>query len=159
MKKILFVCLGNICRSPLAEAIFQNIVDQAELSSEFLVDSSGTSAWHVGEEPDPRMQLSAAKHSVPMNHKAQQFQKRHFADFDLIFAMDQDNYHDITSLTQNSDERKKVRLLREFDSEAINAQAAVPDPYYGGAHGFEDVYQICTRSCEKIFELIQAKKL
>ena len=159
MKKVFFVCLGNICRSPLAEAIFQNIVNQNGKSSEYFVDSSGTGAWHVGENPDPRMQATAARHSVPMDHKAQKFQKKHFAEFDYIFAMDQDNYNDIVSQTQNADERAKVRLLREFDDDALNPKAGVPDPYYGGAQGFEEVYEICTRSCEKVFDLLESNQL
>ena len=88
MKKIMFVCLGNICRSPVAEAVFVHLVNERGLSSKYSADSSGTSAFHVGAEPDPRMGMTAEKNGVPMNHSAQQFKKDHFDQFDLIMAMD-----------------------------------------------------------------------
>ena len=156
----MFVCLGNICRSPVAEAVFAHLVNEKGLGKKFTVDSSGTSAYHIGADPDPRMQAAAEQQGVNMSHKAQQFKKDHFNKFDLIFAMDNSNYDDIISLTQNIKHREKVHLFREFDPNAISNNADVPDPYYrGGMDAFNEVFQIVSRTCEEILERVTAKEL
>jgi len=160
MKKVMFVCLGNICRSPIAEAVFRHIVDERGLSKKYFADSSGTSAFHVGADPDPRMAVTAEKRGIPMDHSAQQFKKEHFDQFDYIFAMDKSNFEDVVSMTQNAKLRKKVHLLREFDEKATSTRADVPDPYYrGGMSAFDDVYDIVARSCEEVLDKIENGQL
>ncbi len=160
MKKIMFVCLGNICRSPVAEAVFSHLVSEQGLHKKYLTDSSGTSAFHVGADPDPRMSATAEKNGIPMDHHAQQFKKEHFDQFDYIFAMDQSNYENILSLTQNQKLRNKVYMLRKFDSEASSINAGVPDPYYrGGMEAFNEVFEIVLRSCTEILAQLQANNL
>ena len=160
MKKIMFVCLGNICRSPVAEAVFNHLVDEMGLSKKYTADSSGTSAYHIGADPDPRMQVTAEKNGVPMDHQAQQFKKEHYDQFDIIFAMDSANYDDILKLTQNHKLRKKVHMLRDFDLKAISKPADVPDPYYrGGMGAFDEVYDIVDRSCREVIKQLEAKAL
>ncbi|MCM8526926.1 MAG: low molecular weight phosphotyrosine protein phosphatase [Lentisphaeraceae bacterium] len=160
MKKIMFVCLGNICRSPIAEAVFTHLTNERGVAKKYYADSSGTSAFHVGADPDPRMAVTAEKKGIMMDHKAQQFDKSHFEKFDIIFAMDKSNYDDIISMTQNAKLRKKVHLLREFDSEATSTQASVPDPYYrGGMSAFDDVYDIVSRSCSEVLDRLENGQL
>ena len=150
MKKVMFVCLGNICRSPMAEAIFRHLVKEAGKEAEYFIDSSGTSAYHIGEESDPRMQMTAEKHGVEMCHLGQEFEKKHFAEFDLIVAMDQSNFNNIIRLTQNDKDRQKVKLMRDYDQQ--NESLAVPDPYYGGKDGFEEVFRILEKSCKGLLK-------
>ena len=160
MKKIMFVCLGNICRSPVAEAVFNHICNERGIDLKYQADSSGTSAFHVGADPDPRMHAVAGKHGVPMEHSAQQFKKRHYDEFDLIFAMDESNYDDVLAHTQNQKLRVKAHMLRAFDPMAISKKADVPDPYYrGGMQAFEEVFEIVWRSCNEIIDLLEADKL
>ena len=156
----MFVCLGNICRSPVAEAAFTHLVHENKLQKKFMADSSGTSAYHIGADPDPRMQATAEKNGVEMNHSAQQFKKEHFDKFDIIFAMDSSNYDDIVSLTQNQKLRKKVYMFRDFDPKAVSNGADVPDPYYrGGMEAFDEVFDIAYRTCEQILSKLKAKEL
>ena len=156
----MFVCLGNICRSPVAEAVFTHLVYENKLQKKFEADSSGTSAYHIGADPDPRMQATAEKNGVEMDHHAQQFKKEHFDQFDVIFAMDSSNYDDIISLTQNQKLRKKVHMFRAFDPKAASNGADVPDPYYrGGMAAFDEVFDISYRTCEEILSKLKAKEL
>jgi len=152
MKRILFVCLGNICRSPLAEGVFLHLAQQAGRGDEFEVDSCGTGSWHVGEHPDPRSQATARKHGVILNHRARDVNRSDFKNFDLIIAMDRDNKSDLLSFSNlKPEEQAKVKLLREYDPET-NGDLDVPDPYYGSADGFEEVYQMVERAGKKILE-------
>lgn len=154
MMKILFVCLGNICRSPLAEGVFAHLAEQAGRDHEFEVDSAGTGGWHVGERPDPRSIAVASAHGVALNSRARQFDKKDFDRFDLIVAMDRDNKADLLSFSNLSDARReKVRLMREFDPQA-NGDLDVPDPYYGGAEGFEPLYQMIERSARQMLKAL-----
>ena len=143
------VCLGNICRSPLAEGILRSKVN----SDEVFVDSAGTAAYHVGNKPDVRSIAVAAKYGLNIrNQSARKFTVRDFDDFDRIYAMDESNYHNILSLARNiSDEQKVCMILNETNP---NSNQNVPDPYYGGNQGFENVYQMLDEACEII-----AKKL
>tara|TARA_B100000963_G_C22241950_1_gene500427 strand:- start:142 stop:606 length:465 start_codon:yes stop_codon:yes gene_type:complete len=152
MKRILMVCLGNICRSPLAEGILQSKLN----SKDFFVDSAGTAAYHIGESPDNRSIKIAKKYGIDLtNQRARQFRSEDFLKFDLIYAMDKKNYQNICSLAKDDAEIKKVRMiLKEMNSPSNNS---VPDPYYGDDDGFETVYQMLNEVCELIAKrLVQA---
>lgn len=145
MQRVLMVCLGNICRSPLAEGILQSKVNPNEV----FVDSAGTAAYHVGNKPDERSIAVAAKYKLNIkNQNARKFTVRDFDDFDLIYAMDESNYHNILSLARNANDELKVSMiLNEINP---NSNQSVPDPYYGGNQGFENVYQMLDEACEII---------
>lgn len=141
----MFVCLGNICRSPLAEALFRAHVREAGLEDDFDVESSGTGQWHVGEPADARMRQTAAENGLDLAaHRAQQFVEDHLDEYDHIFVMDKNNLHDVLYLDTEDRFGNKVRLFREFDPEPEDYQ--VPDPYYGGDGGFQHVYEIVDRT-------------
>lgn len=149
MIKILFVCLGNICRSPLAEAIFNKKIKELELQNSLLSDSAGTSGYHVGDIPDSRTISVANKYQVPIDHYGQLFSADLAADFNYILAMDTSNLNNIKKVTGPSE---NIFLMRHFDFLYPNAD--VPDPYYGGADGFEDVYQILNRSVDGFIKFL-----
>ena len=147
--RVLFVCLGNICRSPVAEGVFRKLVASRGLDGVVEVDSAGTGAWHVGERPDKRMSAVAADHGVYLDDmSARQLLDRDLDHFTHLFAMDKSNLHDTLYLDTGDRFGHKVRLFREFDPEPGDYQ--VPDPYYGGPNGFEEVYQIVERTAEVI---------
>jgi protein-tyrosine phosphatase len=145
VKKICFVCLGNIVRSPLAESLFKSYAEKLGVGHLYAVDSAGMSDWHVGEPPDLRMRRVAARRGVTYDGRARHFQKSFFDRFDLIVVMDKDNYDDMLYLGLSQAQMEKVRFLREFDPEG-GQRAEVPDPYYGGSEGFEMVYDVIDRS-------------
>ena len=148
--RVLFVCLGNICRSPLAEGVFRSIVKEHGQELVFEIDSAGTSGWHIGNPPDKRMRTTASQHRVEIGHfKGRQFVASDLTLFDYIFAMDKSNLDDMLSLDGAGEYAHKVRLFREFDPEP--GDFAVPDPYYGGEQGFEEVYQIVERTSRMLF--------
>ncbi len=139
------VCLGNICRSPLAEGILKSKVN----SEEIYVDSAGTGSWHVGQLPDSRSIEIAKVHGLDLtNQRGRQFTQKDFLDFDFIFVMDNSNKADVLQLAQNESEVKKVQLILDelFPYENVD----VPDPYYGGEQGFESVYQMLDKACNEI---------
>jgi protein-tyrosine phosphatase len=143
--------MGNICRSPLAEGIFLHLAAQSGQRDRFEVDSAGIGDWHVGHEPDPRSQAVANKHGITLVCRARQIESpEDFENFDLLLAMDRQNHRDLISLSP-SEHQGKIHLMREYDPEGGN-KAEVPDPYYGGPRGFDDVYQMLYRSCEKLLE-------
>jgi len=150
---VLFVCLGNICRSPLAEGVFRHVLDEEGLSDRFLVDSAGTGGWHVGESPDHRSARSAATHGVTLTGHARQVQPEDFRRFEYIMAMDQSNLSDLQQYREGVGGEAALYLLREFDPEG-GPGAEVPDPYYGGPNGFEEVYDIVDRSCRHLLDHI-----
>ncbi len=152
MKKVMFVCMGNICRSPLGQAVFEHIVQQENAEDQYSADSTGTIAYHVGEPSDPRMRAVAARHRVPINHRAQHLKPKHLDEFDLILCMDSDNLHDAMRLAKTEEQRSKVRLLRDYDPEG---RGDVPDPYYGGEAGFERVFDMVWRSGKALFEELE----
>lgn len=150
--KILFVCLGNICRSPLAEGIFAHLAEEAGRGSDFEIDSAGLGGWHVGELPDPRSRAVAQAHGIRLDRRARQFERRDFDQYDLIVAMDRENKSDLLSFSNlSSAHRAKIKLLREFDPQA-DGDLDVPDPYYGRAEGFERVYQMIERSARELLK-------
>lgn len=145
----MFVCLGNICRSPLAEAAFREAVADAGLSDHFAIDSSGTGDWHVGDPADRRMRQTARRHGLSLDdHRASQFAARDLVDYDHIFVMDKSNLNDVLYLDEADEYSGKVRLFREFDPEPGDYQ--VPDPYHGGREGFETVYAMVERTARSI---------
>jgi protein-tyrosine phosphatase len=152
MKKIMFVCMGNICRSPLAHAAFEAIVRREGATSRYRVDSSGTIAYHAGERADERMREVAGRHGVTIDHRAQHLKRHHLDEFDLILCMDRDNLADARRLAKTGAACAKIALLRDYDPEG---PGDVPDPYYGGPSGFEEVYAIVSRSCEALFKALE----
>ena len=143
--RVLFVCLGNICRSPLAEGIFRQQVRQAGLAERFSIDSAGTGAYHVGDPPDERASAVAAKRGITLSGKSRQITVQDLERFDYIFVMDAENHAAVRRLARAAP-RGVVGRLREFDPQA-DGDLDVPDPYYGGRRGFEDVHDMVERSC------------
>ena len=145
--KILMVCLGNICRSPLAEGIMREKLRKHKL--EGTVDSAGTASYHIGESPDVRSIEIARKYSIDISYqRARPFKTEDFEAFDLVFAMDRENYKNIMRLARSDNDRKKVELI--LDRIHPGKGLEVPDPYYGGNQGFENVFKLLDTSCEKI---------
>lgn len=143
--KILFVCLGNICRSPLAEGILKSKVDPSKV----FVDSAGTGHWHVGKSPDERSISIAKSNEIDItDQRGRQFSARDFDEFDLIYVMDNSNREDVLALARNEQDREKVKLILDeiFPGENVD----VPDPYYGAAVGFQNVFQMLDEACDQI---------
>ena len=149
MSKILMVCLGNICRSPLAEGILKAKTNHLDV----VVDSAGTAAYHIGEQPDIRSIEIANKYGIDLtSQRARQFSVNDFDEFDKIYAMDSSNYANIISLARDEKDRDKVDvILNESNPKSFQS---VPDPYYGGDNGFQDVYDMLDKACDKIVEQI-----
>ncbi|MBD2207396.1 low molecular weight phosphotyrosine protein phosphatase [Calothrix sp. FACHB-1219] len=156
--KLLFVCLGNICRSPSAENIMNHLIAQAELSHSIICDSAGTSSYHIGSPPDRRMSAAAnQKLGIKLRGQARQFLKSDFQDFDLILAMDRDNYENILMLDPSQQYHHKVRLMCDFCSR--HTLKEVPDPYYGGPEGFNQVIDLLVDGCEGLLNNIISQEL
>jgi protein-tyrosine phosphatase len=156
--RILFVCLGNICRSPTAEGVMRHKLRGAGLAEDVDVESAGTGGWHVGHPPDERATVAAAGRGIDLESRAQRFEQFHFDDFDLIVAMDRQNLEDMRSVAPHADAEGKLHLLREFDPLAVEAgQLEVPDPYYGGTGGFEDVLDMVERACDGLLDEIRTE--
>lgn len=152
--EICFVCLGNICRSPLAEGVFQALINEKGLENQIIIHSAGTGHWHVGSPPDSRMQATARGKGIHLISRAQQIQAGDIKRFDLILAMDQSNLEAMEYLCSPEMAAKKIRLFRSFDPE-VDGNLDVPDPYYGRDDGFERVFQIVHRTCPPILEYVQ----
>ena len=150
--KILMVCLGNICRSPLAEGILMSKLPKKS----FLVDSAGTGNWHVGKQPDERSIAIAKKNGLDISsQRGKQFSTSDFETYDYIYVMDNSNYNDVIALATNENQKNKVQLILNelFPGENVD----VPDPYYGTQFGFETVYSMLEETCENIAEKLIAK--
>ena len=148
--KILMVCLGNICRSPLAEGILQSKLPK----DKFEVDSAGTGGWHAGEQPDKRSISTAKNRGLDIsNQRARQFKASDFDSFDYIYVMDMSNYKNVVALSQNDSQKQKVKLILNelFPDENVE----VPDPYYGRQDGFEQVYDMLDKACDIIVEKLK----
>jgi len=152
--RLLFVCLGNICRSPLAEGLFLHVAREQNCHVKYRVDSAGTGDWHIGELADPRSRAVAKKYGVELTSRARQVKTpQDFQEFDWIFGMDQQNQRDLLSLAPST-YHGKIRLIRSFDPEC-DADAEVPDPYYGGPEGFESMYAMLRRSCLGLLNFLE----
>lgn len=150
--KILMVCLGNICRSPLAEGILENKLSHQNL--QWTVDSAGTGAYHVGEKPDPRSRAIAKKHGLDISkQRARQLTANDLEEFDLIFAMDTSNKKNILKLTNKPEQREKVHLILEFTGAN---DLDVPDPYWND-NGFEQVYKMLDTACDRLLAIVEEK--
>ncbi|HEX7291338.1 MAG TPA: low molecular weight protein-tyrosine-phosphatase [Conexibacter sp.] len=148
MVRILFVCLGKICRSPTAEAVMARLVGDAGLDREIELDSAGTGAWHVGSPPDERATAAAAARGIAIRGVARQVRPEDFERFDLLLAMDADNQRNLRALAPDAEAAAKVRMLRAFDPAAADAVSLdVPDPYYGGEDGFDRVLDLVEAAC------------
>lgn len=150
--KICFVCLGNICRSPTAEGIFQHLINKRDLENHFEVDSAGTSAYHIGESANSKSQRTAQKHGITLHSKARQFGASDLDYYDLILSMDNENMKNVRQMAAGNHEHK-IGLMRDFDPNPGDGE--VPDPYYGGPEGFENVFQIVKRSCENLLDELE----
>lgn len=144
MRKVLMVCLGNICRSPLAHGVLEHMVDPAQIQ----VDSAGTGAYHIGKAPDRRSIHIAGIHSLDISQqRARQFCREDFKVFDHILVMDRDNLRDVLALAPDRESEEKVSLLLSHTNSPIDE---VPDPYYGGEEGFEYVYYLIHQACKEL---------
>lgn len=152
--KILFVCLGNICRSPSAEAVMKSIVNEADLSDQFEIDSAGITGYHAGDNADERMQ----QHAIRRNYQLTSISRKvnanvDFDYFDYIIGMDAQNIKDLENLTRNSSDLRKISKMTSYCNE--HHENSVPDPYYGGAAGFELVLDILEDACKGLLKHIQ----
>jgi protein-tyrosine phosphatase len=155
MVRILFVCLGNIIRSPLAEHIFIHLARQHGVGERYSTESAGMGSYHVGESPDPRMRRVASEFGLNYDGRARQFSPVDYDRFDLIIPMDLDNQADLFKLTRNQKDEKKIITLRTFDPQG-GPSDGVPDPYYGGVDGFYDTYKVVERSCQGLLDALEA---
>ena len=156
MKKyrVLFVCLGNICRSPVARGVFQQLVERDGLSEKFEIDSCGTGSWHIGHQAHENSRQTAKRNGVDIeDHRARQYVAEDLQRFDLLLAMDRSNKSDMKSISQQ--ESEKIVLLRDYDEDKDSAD--VPDPYHGTGDGFQRVHDIIVRSCENLLEDLKGK--
>jgi len=152
--KLLFVCLGNICRSPAAENIMNYLLDKENLKGQIVCDSAGTGGYHVGSPPDQRMAIAAAdKLGIKLRGSARQLQKTDLAEFDLILAMDRENYQDILALDAHGKYHEKVQLMCDYCSQ--HTVEEVPDPYYGGTQGFNYVIDILLDACTGLLQEVK----
>lgn len=149
--KVVFVCLGNICRSPMAEGVFQHMVEQAGLSDRIQVDSCGTGHWHIGEEPHFGTQRTLARHGIPYKHRARQLCAADLTEAEYLIAMDSEN---LSSLRRVGPSKAHVALLLDFAKEVETVD--VPDPYYNGR--FDEVYDLVVRGCQGLLAHIREKE-
>ncbi|MEM7227666.1 MAG: low molecular weight protein-tyrosine-phosphatase [Planctomycetota bacterium] len=146
---VLMICMGNICRSPLAEGIFRYLVNERRVADRFLIDSCGTGGWHAGELADHRMRETARGHGIGLDSRARQVRREDFTTFDHLICMDEDNRANILAMGAPTD---RVSLLLDFDRS--HDVVEVPDPYYGGDDGFEHVYQLVYPACEALLDAL-----
>ncbi len=156
--KLLFVCLGNICRSPSAENIMNHLITQAGLEDKITCDSAGTANYHIGSRPDRRMSAAAASQGITLQGRARQFDIADFDEFDLILAMDRDNYRDILYLDRENQYRERVKMICDFATNHRDQE--VPDPYYGGPDGFKYVIDLLLDACDGLLaEIVDTEQL
>lgn len=154
--RVIFVCLGNICRSPAAEEIFRKIVERQSLTKQFMIDSAGTSGQHSGELPDRRMREAGAIRGYNFSSISRRFEPEDFDAFDYVVTMDDSNYSNVLRLAPNLESRKKVKKMIDY---SINTDYDhIPDPYYEGAEGFELVLNLLEDACEGLLESIEEER-
>ena len=149
------VCLGNICRSPTAEAVMRGLVREEGLEDEIQIDSAGVGDWHVGQHPDARATEAAARRGVTLAGEARQIRPGDFAEYDLVLAMDSDNLAELRALAPDAAAGEKIRMLRSYDP-AASGDLDVPDPYYGAGRGFEEVLDIVEAACRGVLDEVRA---
>jgi protein-tyrosine phosphatase len=154
MVELCFVCLGNICRSPTGEGVMRHLVREAGLDAHVKVESAGTAGYHAGDAPDPRARRAGARRGIEIGGKARQFERADFDRFDYVLAMDRSNYDELLELAGGRPTERKLFLLRSFDLGAPRG-AAVPDPYYGGDDGFDQVIDMCFDACRPLLAHIR----
>jgi len=154
--RILFVCMGNICRSPTAEGVMRGLLRAAGLERVVAIDSAGTGGWHAGDPPDSRAVAAARSRDVVVDGAARQVTDKDFERYDLLLAMDRENERDLLARAPDAQARAKVRLLREFDPASVAAgDLDVPDPYYGGPHGFDRVLDLVEAACRGLLDEVR----
>lgn len=151
--KVLFVCLGNICRSPAAQGIFEHIVRENGMSDKIEADSAGTYGGHRGEMPDRRMRTAAMYRGFALTHRSRQVSSMDFLEFDLVVAMDDQNYEDLMHLAPSVEATHKIRRMSEFLK--VRKMPYIPDPYYMGAEGFSMVLDLLEDGCQNLFDTIK----
>lgn len=153
--KLLFVCLGNICRSPAAEEIMRTCVVHAGLEKQFEIDSAGIGSWHIGQLPDPRMRRAGEEHGYRLTHHARQFNPQNdFRAFDFILVMDQENFTTISSMAPDPAEAGKVKMLAKYMTRHPG-QNDIPDPYFGGMDGFDRTIELLEDACQGLLQELQ----
>jgi low molecular weight protein-tyrosine phosphatase len=156
MHRLLFICMGNICRSPTAEGVMRRLVRDEGLEHQFEIDSAGTGSWHAGDSPDRRATAAAATRGITLEGVARQVRPRDFEHFDLLLAMDRENLRELRTFSADGDVAGKARLLREFDPASAGApDLDVPDPYYGGPDGFEKVLDQVEAACKGLLDALR----
>ena len=156
--RLLFVCTGNICRSPTAEGVMRCVVAEAGLDREIEVDSAGTGSWHVGQSVDPRARAAAALRGIELEGVARRVRPEDLDEFDLVLAADHSHLLDLLALAgEDQARRRRVRLLREFDPAAESSDLEIPDPYYGGRDGFEHVLDLCEAACRGLLAQLETE--
>lgn len=145
--------MGNICRSPAAEGVLRDLLEKARLDKDVIVDSAGTIDYHIGKLPDPRMRQAAEKRGLNLEHRARQVKTDDLVKFDLVLVMDRDNLRNVKSLDRNEKSATKIRLFCEYCTD--HSESEVPDPYHGGAEGFELVLDLLEDGCAEIVRRIQ----
>ena len=153
--KILFVCLGNICRSPAADGVFSALIEKKRLGNAISCDSCGTGDWHIGQLPDPRMRAAGARRGYDFAHRARQLCAADYENFDLILAMDSQNLSDILERAPAGFERSRARIFTEFCTGKFAEQKFVPDPYYGGESDFDFALDIIENACANLLENVK----
>jgi protein-tyrosine phosphatase len=154
MLRLCFVCLGNICRSPIGEGVMRHLLQGAGLADKVEVDSAGTAGYHAGEPPDARARAAARRLGIEVGGRARQFERADFERFDYVLAMDSSNFDDLAELAREPELQKRLHLLRGFDPTSLPG-ASVPDPYYGGDEDFDDVVRICLAACTPLLDRLR----
>jgi len=152
-RRLLFICLGNICRSPAADGVMRHIVMQHGCEAEFAIDSAGMGNWHVGQLPDSRMRACGARHGYKFDHRARQFSRADFSRFDLLIVMDHGNYRAVCNMARTEAEREKIVMLADY-MHSHPGQTVIPDPYYGDTLDFEFALELIEDACNGLLEAI-----
>lgn len=155
--RILFICLGNICRSPAADGIMHQLVTDRGLDEEFYIDSAGIGSWHVGQLPDRRMRQHGQRHGYTFDHRARQFSAADFDRFDIVAVMDHENEHDVSRQARTEADRRKIVRMSDYLSHHPGQQT-IPDPYYGGDRDFELVIELLEDACAGLLQQLTGRR-